>query len=261
MKKILITGGNGYIAKSLISAFKDKYEITGINRKNFDLLDETSVNDWFHDKHYDLLIHTAIIGGRRLVIDESDVLSKNLSMYNNLMNNKKHFDKFISFGSGAEFFQPHTPYGQSKKIIADSIKNTENAYNLRIFGVFDENEEDTRFIKSNLVKYIKNQPMLVHSNKIMDFIYMKDLISIVEYYINNNNLEKEINCCYENKVTLKNIVTYINSLGKYQVPIIIQDKIKFDFYCGDGELPVKTIGLEQGIQNTYKILQKNYLCF
>ena len=37
--KILITGGNGYIAKNLYNAFKDKYDVTSITRQDFDLTD------------------------------------------------------------------------------------------------------------------------------------------------------------------------------------------------------------------------------
>ena len=35
--KILITGTNGYIGKSLYNALKDKYEVTTITRQDFDL--------------------------------------------------------------------------------------------------------------------------------------------------------------------------------------------------------------------------------
>ena len=34
---ILITGGNGYIAKSLHNALKDKYNVLSVSRDNFDL--------------------------------------------------------------------------------------------------------------------------------------------------------------------------------------------------------------------------------
>ena len=37
--KILITGGNGYVAKSLYNAYKDVYDVTSITRKDFDLTD------------------------------------------------------------------------------------------------------------------------------------------------------------------------------------------------------------------------------
>ena len=253
--KILITGGNGYIAKSLYTGLKDKHQITTITRQNFNLTNYDAVCEWFHERYFDVVIHTAIVGGSRLKAEDQTVLNQNLIMYNNLYANKHHFNKLISFGSGAEIFQPDTPYGISKNQIADSIRNTENFYNLRIFGVFDENELATRFIKSNLQRYIRRESMIIHTDKIMDFFYMKDLISLVDYYIHNDGT-KEINCSYEYKYTLSNIANIINKLDTYTVPVIIENKSKLDFYCGEySELPIKTVGMVTGIKNTFEILR------
>lgn len=253
--KILITGGNGYIAKSLYSHLKDKHQITTITRQNFNLTNYDAVCEWFHERYFDVVIHTAIVGGSRLKAEDQTVLNENLIMYNNLLANKHYFNKFISFGSGAETFQPDTPYGISKNQIANSIRNTENFYNLRIFGVFDENELATRFIRSNLQRYIRRESMIIHTDKIMDFFYMKDLISLVDYYITNDGT-KEINCSYEYKYTLSNIANIINQSSTYTVPIVIENKGKLDFYCGEySELPIKTVGMVTGIKNTFEILR------
>ena len=45
-------------------------------------------------------------------------------------------------------------------MIRQSILEKENFYNLRIFAVFDENEWDTRFIKTNIRHYINKKPIL-----------------------------------------------------------------------------------------------------
>lgn len=252
---ILITGGNGYIARSLYSCLKDKHQITTITRQNFNLTNYDAVFEWFHERYFDVVIHTAIVGGSRLKAEDQTVLNENLIMYNNLLANKHHFNKLISFGSGAETFQPDTPYGISKNQIADSIRNTENFYNLRIFGVFDENELATRFIKSNLQRYIRRESMIIHTDKIMDFFYMRDLISLVDYYIHNDGT-KEINCSYEYKYTLSNISNIINQLDTYTVPVVIENKSKLDFYCGGySQLPIKTVGMVTGIKNTFEILR------
>lgn len=165
---ILITGGNGYIAKSLYNGLKHKYQITSITRKDFNLTNYEETCKWFK-KEYDVVIHTAAIGGTRLQPDTENILQDNLVMYNNLYANKHRFKKLISFGSGAELFNPTSYYGMSKKFIASSIKKTPNFYNLRIFATFDENEMDTRFIKANILKYLNKQPILIHTDKIMDF--------------------------------------------------------------------------------------------
>ena len=88
--------------------------------------------------------------------------------------------KLISFGSGAEIGYPSDPYGLSKNIINRIIKEESNFFNIRIYGVFDENELDTRFIKNNIKRYINKQPLEIHENKYMDFFYMKDLITVTD---------------------------------------------------------------------------------
>jgi GDP-L-fucose synthase len=250
---ILITGGNGYIAKALYDNLK--HNITTITRQNFDLSSYDATCEWFNERQFDVVLHTAIAGGSRLQEDDSVVLQQNLAMYNNLRANRHYFKKLISFGSGAELHHGDTPYANSKREIAESIETTENFYNLRIFNAFDENELLTRFIKANILRYIKKEPIIIHANKIMDFIYMPDLISTVEYYMTNTDLAKDINCCYEEKYTLKTIANMINSLDTHKVPIITEKKTQLEFYCGDSGLPrIDIIGLQQGIYNTFRSL-------
>jgi nucleoside-diphosphate-sugar epimerase len=254
---ILITGGNGYIAKSLFESLKDDYDVTAITRKDFDLCNKELTKSWFKNKNFEVVIHTAIVGGSRLVPDDYDIVYKNLSMYHNLLDEKDKFKKFISFGSGAEIFSPNTPYGISKKIIAESISKIDNFYNMRIFGIFDENELDRRFIKSNLKKYIKNESMVIHSNKVMDFFYMRDFISLVRYYIESSQPPKEIDCCYEEKYTLYGLANIINGMGDYKVPIVRNNSAdNVEFYCGRGEIPIRTVGVVEGIRDTYNELKK-----
>ena len=254
---ILLTGGNGYVAKSIIARFKNDHVITSISRQDFDLTNGKCLSDWLETKYFDVVLHTAIVGGNRLIPDKPSVLDENLSMYFNLVNNKHHFGKLITFGSGSQYYLSDTPHGKSKAIINESVEKNFNFYDLRIFGVFDQNEMSTRFIKANILRYIKKEPMIIHTNKIMDFAYMQDLISTVEYYMTNSNLAKDINCCYEEKYTLKTIAHMINSLDTHKVPIIIEKKTQLEFYCGDSGLPpINIVGLSQGIQKTFLALSK-----
>ena len=253
--KILITGANGYIGKSLYSALQDKYEVTTITRNECNLNDILAVNNYFQDKYFDVIIHCAVKGGSRLQQDDWSVLDTNLQMYYNLYSNKNKFGKLIHFGSGAEICDNTNPYGFSKEVIRKSILNDNNFYNLRIFGVFDENELDTRFIKGNIKRYLNNEPMIVYQDKVMDFIYMSDLVKIVEYYINNNG-PKEINCNYDNIISLNDIARIINSLNEYRVNIKIESEKQGKPYVGNfKDLGIEFIGLEQGIKEIYNKLK------
>lgn len=252
--KILITGGNGYIARSIYNSLYKFYDITSITRKDFDLVDTKAANNWFKDKFFDTVIHTAIKGGSRLKIDDQSITDFNLKIFNNLLFNKDKFKKLISFGSGAEIHMSETPYGKSKVIINSIIQKEFNFYNIRIFAVFDENELDTRFIKSNLLRYINKEPMLLHANKLMDFFYMKDFINLIKYYIDNQDLPKRIDCSYKHKRSLIEIANYINTLSSYNVPINLEKDTIVQDYCGISDLPINVIGLEKGIQEVYNKL-------
>jgi GDP-L-fucose synthase len=254
--KILITGGNGYIAKSINNSLWDKYHILAPGREELDLLDSKSVDNFFEGKYFDVVIHTATLGGSRLKEEDETISFYNLIMFYNLIRKKEQFNKLISFGSGAEYKTEYTPYGFSKKVINKLIHKHNNFYNLRIYAVFDENEKDTRFIKSNIQRYLSNNPIAIHQDKLMDFIYMPDLISIVEHYIVGEDLLKEVDCIYDDTVSLSNIARQINNLSIDKVPINIEDPLPGQNYIGTySELPIAFIGLEQGIINVYNKLK------
>jgi UDP-glucose 4-epimerase len=252
--KILITGKNGYIGRSLHSYLCSKYDITVVGRQDFDLTDSFETAKFFSDKFFDAVIHTAVVGGHRGKEENSTILDQNLKMYYNLLDQRDKYSKFIHLGSGAENLAI-TPYGLSKRIINQSIKDKSNFYNLRIFGVFDENELDTRFIKANIKRYINKEAIQIFEDKMMDFIYMKDLVSIVEYYINNEDLPQEIDCIYPGvKSYLYDIAEIINRLDEYEVPILSGKNAK-EYVGYYHPLSLDFIGLETGIKNTYNILK------
>ena len=256
MKKILITGGNGYIAQSLYRALNHKYDITTITRADFDLRDYKATCDFLTGKYFDIIIHTAVVGGNRLKEEDSTILEDNLDMYYNLIHNKDHFDRFISFGSGAELDWPTTPYGISKRIIAESMLKKDYCLNLRVFAVFDHNELDRRFIKSNILRYINQEDMVVHENKLMDFFYMRDLVHLVDYHIQQKEwLHSVIDCRYVKSYTLHEIAQMINKLSKYRVGIDVvnqQGKPYTGNYIG---LLIPLVGLEDGIREVYNLLK------
>jgi GDP-L-fucose synthase len=252
--RILITGANGYIGRSLHNALKDKYTVTTVTRNSFDLTNTTAMSKFFQSKPiFDVVIHCAVAGGSRLVEDDWNVMDTNLIMYYNLLAHKKYYKRLIHFGSGAETYMPKEPYGYSKRVIAKSILNQDNFYNIKIFGVFDENELDTRFIKANIKRYINKEPIQVHENKFMDLFYMKDLIEVVNYYINNEEPLKEFDCSYEVSYSLKEVANIINNLEEHKVDINVQKEDEKNYTSHYyNKLPIELIGLEKGIKNMYK---------
>lgn len=272
MKKILITGSNGYVARNLAKNLSD-YDLTLTNRTSLNLLDAKSVKNFFEHKFFDVVIHTATSGGSRLKEDSSDVFYENCLMHQNILNNASFFDRYISFGSGAELDRrydidpsadiksayPIDPYGMSKNFIAKSGLLYPNFYNLRIFNVFNHDELSTRMIKSNIINYLNKKPIIIHQDKWMDFFYMEDLIKVVKFVIDSDTKQKTINCSYFEKYKLSTIAEIINKLSDYKVEVQIKSTSIGYSYYGDYNMhlfDVDFTGLYNGIIETYDILRQ-----
>jgi nucleoside-diphosphate-sugar epimerase len=272
VKKILITGSNGYIARNLAKNFSD-YNLTLVNRSSLNLLDAKAVKVFFKYNYFDAVIHTATSGGSRLKTDFNDVFYENCLMHQNIMENSCSFNKYISFGSGAELDRrydidpsvdiknayPIDFYGMSKNFILKSGLLYPNFYNVRIFNVFNEDELPTRMIKANIINYLSKKPIVIHQDKWMDFFYISDLCEVVKFVINSNVSQKIINCSYQEKYKLSSIAQIINQLSDYQVEIIINDKSMGLNYYGDYNLHLFDIDLSElhlGIRNTYEKIRE-----
>lgn len=264
--KILITGSKGFIGRNLVKGLSE-YDVTAISRDDFDLTDYITTSKYLSDKYFDVVIHCACAGGSRLKKDDISILDQNLAMFYNLFYNKEHFGKFISFGSGAEIYKDKEPYGMSKRIIANIITKTPNFYNLRLFAVFGSDELDTRFIKANLLRYINHEDMIIHQDKLMDFFYIEDLITVVKQYIQCNELPTRFDCVYNTTYQLTNICKYINEIDKYNVKINIEVGGLANDYVGkfisedlqpvDFIFGCRFVGLKYGIKKMFYELKED----
>ena len=271
MKKILITGSNGYIARNIATYLCD-YDLTFTNRSNLNLLDPKVVKNFFKYNYFDVIIHTATSGGSRLEKDNQDVFFENCTMHQNILDNASSFDKYISFGSGAELDRrydidpsvdikssfPIDPYGMSKNFILKSGLLYPRFHNIRIFNVFNEDELSTRMIKANIINYINKKPIVIHQDKWMDFFYMNDLCEVLKFVIDSNSPQKIINCSYKEKYKLSTIAEIINQLSSYKVDILIESNSFGLNYYGDYNLHLFDMdlsGLHLGITNTYNKLR------
>jgi GDP-L-fucose synthase len=271
--KILITGANGFIGRNLVSALTD-YEVTKLTRQVVDLTNKTAVDEYFKDKKFDVILHCAMVGGRRSIKDGPEVLWANLAMFYNLISNQHKFGKLINFGSGAEldrskdinllnnYYKDNYPldyYGMAKNIIARLIENEPNCFSIRLFNVFGKDEETARFITANVQRYVDRETITIHQDKLMDFFYIDDLIELVKFYLPKSYIPEEINAVYKQKYTLSEIADIINKLSDYKVDISIEQDNFTKHYIGKGTrldvLPIKWKGLEQGIKEIYSQLK------
>ena len=277
---ILITGAHGFLGSFLASALAgDGHEVLSLGRDKLNVLDEESVRNVLEQNDVECVIHTAVRGGRRTKPDSYIDFYENVKMFENLASNRDKFKFMINIGSGAEFNRhleidcvkeesvlkssPDDFYGFSKNIITKRIYGiNDNIVNLRIFNCFGEQELSDRMIKSNCLRHIQKEDMVVYTNKKMDFFYIEDLYHVVSHYIENydNGVPIDINLCYEQKFDLIEIAELIMTLTGRPNNVKLIDEVNGRSYTGDAtllsSLGIKLCGLESGILKMYKFLQK-----
>jgi nucleoside-diphosphate-sugar epimerase len=274
--KILVTGGNGNIAKMIKTNLSSPtYEITNLSRNDLNVLNQFDIEKYLTENKFDILVHTAIIGGRRTKEENGDVTHNNLLMLENLLKFSDKFKMIINFDSAAIYDRntdilnrketdmytiPTDYYGFSKYLIYQRSLQYNNIYNFRIFNIFHANEEPDRFIKSCFNAKKNNTQITIFEDKYFDFVYENDFIKIIQYYFDNaetpEKLIRTINICYDKKYKLSEIAKLIiNDSSRIDIMNSTQSNKN---YSGDNTL-LKSLNIElSGLERSLQIYQDNY---
>jgi len=279
--KILITGGNGFIAKNLFEELKGKYEIRSPNSKELNLLNQEEVFEFLKGNKFNVIIHTATYDAApaHSIKDPSKVLEKNLRMFFNIARCEEFFDKMIFFGSGAEYnrenwvpkmkenyFDKHVPedqYGFSKYIMTKYALSRDKIYNLRLFAVFGKYEDwKVRVISNLCYNAVLNKTLIVKENKSFDFMYINDLVKIVEWFIENNPKEKIYNICSGKVINFYEIAKEINQISRKNLEIIKEKESGIEYSGNNSRLLNEIKGFEfkdfnESLKELYEWYDKN----
>lgn len=238
--KILVTGGSGFIGRNLVDYFSPRYEILSPSHRELDLLDEVAVNSYLCRNNVDIIIHGAVRPGHRNAKDPSLQLYHNTRMFFNLIRNDRYFQKMIFLGSGLtydirfyqpkmreEYFDTHVPIdegGFSKYIIAKHIEKVDNVLELRLFGVFGRYEDYAiRFISNAICKTLFNLPVTIKQNRRFDYIYIEDLLPVIEYFLHHQGKFKSYNVTPDHAIELFRLVEIIRDISGKCLPIQVAD--------------------------------------
>jgi nucleoside-diphosphate-sugar epimerase len=277
---ILITGKNGFIGSHLIESLTPFYNIVATSKNDLNLIDQNQVCNFLKENSFDLIINTAVVGGKSVSEDNSSALYENLAMAFNLLKYKHKNTKIFTFTSGYELDKsighntenntsflnqyPLDYYGMSKNVISRIHLNNSDIYTFRLFGVYGEYEKNNRFIKKSIINYISNQPITIYQDRYWDFIYTEDIVNTIKYYINNlkdASLEHLIDITTPKKCTFLDAAKIINTLDKHKVEIIINKKEFGNDYIGSSiefsKINNSFTSLELGIQKIFNHIKNN----
>ncbi|MCM1426130.1 MAG: NAD(P)-dependent oxidoreductase [Eubacterium sp.] len=276
--KILLTGADGFIGQNLKNKLKDKFDIVCPLHSEIDLLDSEIVYQYLKEKKFDIVLHSANINTTRNTAPTfHDALDGNLRMFFNLERCKGYYKKMYYFGSGAEYdmehyipymkedyFDTHVPkdsYGFSKYIMSKTCEQSNNIYDLRLFGVYGKYEEwERRFISNAICRALMGKNITIQKNVYFDYLWIDDLCNIMLWFIENTPAKKHYNVCRGSKMDLYSLACLVREILNIDCDIIVSEPGWKPEYTGNNERLLAEIGNYQftGFKESITVLCEYY---
>lgn len=191
----------GFIGRNLAESLNaggscGDYVLHCPSSKELNLLDAEAVFAYLRNQGFDVVIHAANCNETRKRPSPYEVLDGNLRMFLNLERCHGMYGKLLYFGSAAEYdrknyvpdmkeeqpgvFVPGLPYDFSKYVMAKLCEQSDNIYELCLFGVYGKYEEwERRFISNAICRGLKGMDITIRQNMYFDYLYVEDLVGIL----------------------------------------------------------------------------------
>lgn len=260
--KILVTGGNGFIARHVAARLAPEHAVDRLGRDALDLLDAERVADHLRAKRYDAVIHAATYDAApaHSTKDPAKVLENNLKMFFHLARCSDHFGRMLYFGSGAEFGRAHwtprmaesyfdrhvpaDPYGLSKYTMnLHASRPGSKVYNLRLFGVFGEDDDwRTRFLSNACCRAVLGRPVAMNQNRVFDHLYIQDLAEIVRWFLDAAPRFNTYNVCSGEARDFLSLAQTVVRVSGRPLEIVVKNPGLGTEYSGDNARLLAELG-------------------
>lgn len=280
MRKVLLTGGSGFIGRNILEQLSAEYQIFAPSSQELNLLNAEEVEKYFSLHNFDIVIYAANYGGNRSQAGLAGVFETNKKMFLNLTKNSSAFGRMIFFGSGAEYgkqrdivkikeedfgkIRPEDEYGKAKYFASEYISQSTNIANFRLFGVFGKYEDfKTRFISNAICHAIFNLPIVINKNVVFDYLYVDDLIKIISHFLQNSPKEKFYNVGTGQRVDLLSLADIVKKTSGKDLKIIVKTQgLNREYTCDNNRLMSELVEFEftplgSSIAELYKWYDQN----
>lgn len=273
MKKVLITGGSGFVGRNLRESLSGKYELFAPSHKELELLDYDALDRYVTEHQIDVIVHGAI--HVPMFNGAEKEFFNDMQMFTNLEKISHRVEKLIYFGSGAEFDKrydiymakeedlgktiPTSEYGLAKYTMNLIARQSKNIYNLRLFGIFGKYELwNIKFLSGLCCKALFDLPLTVRKDCYFDFISIEDLGNIVTWFIENEPQWHDYNICYGKPYLLSELAEMVKKVSGKDLTVTLLSEERNVDYCADNtrlvsQIPgIQITPMEQALEQLYR---------
>ncbi|KKL09996.1 hypothetical protein LCGC14_2560250, partial [marine sediment metagenome] len=120
-----------------------------------------------------------------------------------------------------------------------------------------------RFISNAICKVLFDLPITLRQNRIFDYLYIDDLMPVIDYFIKNNGQHVSYNLTPDKAIDLYSLAKKVLSISGKDLPIqVAQDGLGIE-YSGDNSRLRKEISslnltpIDEAIKNLYDWYKTN----
>lgn len=236
MKRILITGASGFVGKNLKESLSDQYMIFAPAHSELELTNYTQLERYVLDHGINIVIHSATSSPE--ACGAGEVVVRDMKMFSNIVRLSDQVEKVLYFGSGAEFDKrfdirmvreeefgwsvPASEYGMGKYLMNKIARQSNNIYNLRLFGIFGKYEPwRSRFLSNLCCKAVFDFPMTVRHDCYFDFLFINDLPDIVTWFMEHVPRYHDYNICQGREYQLTELAQLVRKVSGKDLPIVL----------------------------------------
>lgn len=273
-KRVLVTGGNGYLGSFLVKALEKENASVFVASRNTELLynhfavditDFDAINKVVQEIKPDVVFHLAAnISRNRDFAIYTDMAKVNVTGTLNLLQALQNLDAHFIFTSSSEIYgnnespfhenqlpKPVSPYSLSKVnaemlIQTYCLNNNKKFTNLRIFNFYGERMPEDFFIPQ-MINSLKREEdfLMTKGEQTRDFLYVDDVVEALLLTAKNTNSYNEtMNVCSGKGTKLSELATAVNEKMNAKAKIIV------------GAIPYRNNEVWEMIGDNSKIKQK-----